>query len=272
MPPKKRRVKTNRRKLQVIVILLLIVAAVFFFYEEFGKEKTSLPVPEIKPEAPPPELLPRVALVIDDLGPNKKMSIEVLTLDAPLTLSILPHEVYSSWIAEEGYKLGRDIIVHIPMQATRPLRLGKGGLYTWMTDKQLVETLKKDINSVPHIIGASSHMGSALTKDERVMNVVMKELKKQGLFFLDSLTTPETVGYRLAKTHGLVAFQRDVFLDDSNKPQDIKIQWDRLVRIAQRRGYAIAQGHPRKNTIEFLNDALRENNDIRIVPLSELIE
>jgi len=112
------------------------------------------------------------------LAPIKRWPYLFLLLDAPLTLSILPQEVYSEWIAEEGQKLGRDIIVHVPMEASRPLRLGNGGLYTWMTDREIAETLEKDILSVPHIIGASSHMGSAFTEDERVMKVVISELEK----------------------------------------------------------------------------------------------
>jgi polysaccharide deacetylase 2 family uncharacterized protein YibQ len=164
MPPKKRRVKQKKKKKHVILILLLIAAGVFFLFEEFGREdlnRTLIKVfgpeeeRERKQEFPPvdvtpPEALPKVAIVIDDLGPNKRMAMGVLVINAPLTLSILPQEVYSAWIAEEGFKLRRDIIVHVPMEATRPLKLGKGGLYTWMTDDEIAKILNKNILSVPH--------------------------------------------------------------------------------------------------------------------------
>ena len=284
MPPKKRRVKTQKKKKHIILILILIALAVFFAYEEFGredvhrtffkifrhaekKEVTRKPPPA---DRTPPEALPKVSIVIDDLGPNKKMAMGILVIDAPLTLSILPQEVYSSWIAEEGFNLGRDIIVHVPMEATRPLKLGKGGLYTWMTDDEIEKILIKNILSVPHAIGISSHMGSAFTADTRVMNAVITELKKQGLFFLDSVTSPKTVGYETAVAKGLKAYRRDVFLDDSNDPRDIAVQWERLVGIARKNGYALAQGHPRKNTIEFLENVLRNNRAVRVVPLTGL--
>jgi polysaccharide deacetylase 2 family uncharacterized protein YibQ len=63
-----------------------------------------------------------------------------------------------------------------------------------------------------------------------------------------------------------------VFLDDSSDIRDIEIQWKRLVKIAQKNGYAIAQGHARNNTIAFLEETLRENDEVQVVPLSELIE
>ena len=286
MPPKKRRVKTKKKNRHVILILILVVVGIFFLYEEFGKEDLHQTFFKIfgakekkevihKPppdDRRPPEALPKVSIVIDDLGPNKKMAMGILVINAPLTLSILPQEVYSSWIAKEGYNLGRDIIVHVPMEATKPLKLGKGGLYTWMTDKEIARILGKNIDSVPHAIGISSHMGSAFTANKRVMSVVMEELKKQGLFFLDSVTSPKTVGYTTAVEKGVKAYRRDVFLDDSNDPRDIAVQWERLVKIAQKDGYALAQGHARKNTIEFLEDILKKNTSVRVVPLTELID
>lgn len=286
MPPKKRRVKTQKNKKHIILILVLIALAVFFVYEEFGrddlhrtfskifgtakkKELTRKPPPAERTE---PETLPKVSIVIDDLGPNKKMAMGILVINAPLTLSILPQEVYSSWIAEEGFNLGRDIIVHVPMEATKQLKLGKGGLYTWMNDEEISGILDKNIRSIPHAIGISSHMGSAFTADARVMNAVITELKKQGLFFLDSVTSPKTVGYETAVAQGLKAYRRDVFLDDSNDPRDIAVQWERLIEIAKVKGYALAQGHARKNTIEFLDDILKNNKAVRVVPLTELID
>lgn len=220
---------------------------------------------------PSHKALPKVAIVIDDLGPNKQMAGEILKLKGALTLSILPQQDYSVWIAEEGHRLGRDIMIHIPMEAAKPLRLGKGGLYTWMTDQEISQTMEEDIRSVPHIKGANNHMGSLFTRDERVMNAVITELKARGLFFLDSLTTPETVGFKLAKAQGIKTMRRDVFLDDSDDPGDIEVQWNRLIKEAKQRGHAVALGHPRKNTIEFLQKVLNSNKEVTIVPLSELI-
>lgn len=283
MPPKKRRGKRKNRSRHFLLVLLLILIGVFALYGEFGRQDlhrkiyrmfSPAPAPAKKPGIVAPRLpspaLPKAAIVIDDLGTNRKMAMEVLTLDAPVTLSILPQEVYSAWVAEEGHRIGLDVIVHIPMEASRPLRLGKGGLYAWMSNEEIAETVTENIRSVPHSIGASSHMGSALTEDARCMQAVISELKRKGFFFLDSLTTPKTVGYHLAQKEGIRAFQRDVFLDDKDDPHEISVQWERLVRIAKDRGYAIVLGHPRENTLAFLEKVLRNNQDVTVVPLSQL--
>ena len=281
MPPPRKRIKRKKKSRHIILVLLLIIAGTFLLIKEPDRDtvlkkgpgtarlkKTVKPKFPVKPGLKP---LPRVSIVMDDLGPNKKAAQDVLDLKIPLTLSILPGEVYSAWVAREGHRLGLDIIGHIPLEAKKPLRLGNGGLYRWMTKEEIIDTLKADFNSIPHITGISTHMGSAFTEDKRVMNVMISELKKHRLFFLDSITTPKSVGIEVAKSLGIKAIRRDVFLDDSDDPAEMKIQWNRMLKIAGGKGFAVIQAHPRKNTITFLKKALSRNNEIKIVPLSELI-
>jgi hypothetical protein len=280
MPSKKRRISKRRIKGKkhryILLILFLIVAATFFLYKEFSEEgvqrKKDLK-PKISKQVQPEERfkpLPRVAIVIDDLGPSKKAAVNILNINASLTLSILPHETYTKWIAGEGHSRGYDVLGHIPMEAIKPHRLGKGGLYTWMTDNEVRETLEEDLDSIPYIKGVSNHMGSAFTKDERTMYIVISGLKEHRLFFLDSLTTPKSVGFKLAMEQGVKTIKRDIYLDNEDNPDYIETQWKRLVKIARKRGYAIALAHPRKNTIEFLKKTL-PSNKVTVVPLSEII-
>lgn len=269
--------KRGKSKHHYILIFLFIIIAVFTLYEEFGKEKKPKITPRITKhdkgaeKVLPKPVKPKVAIIIDDLGPNKNVAREVLALKAPLTLSILPRQTYSAWIAEEGHRLGHDVMAHIPMEAERSYKLGEGGLYTWMTDKEIAETLNKDLNSVPHALGVSNHMGSAFTQDERAMQTLIAELKKKQLFFLDSLTASGSVGFHLAKMNGIEALERDIFLDDNDDPPEIKLQWKKLINIANKKGYAVLLAHPRENTIEFLRRTLRDNKEITIVPVSELV-
>ncbi|MBI4710462.1 MAG: divergent polysaccharide deacetylase family protein [Nitrospirae bacterium] len=266
--------KPGTKKHHVLLILLLIAGVVFFLHKEASKESVQKDLsalfktePEPKPKA---ATLPRVAVVIDDLSSSRKKAEEIFKLSPALTLSVLPQETYTKWIAEEGHKLGHDIIGHIPMEAKEPHKLGRGGLYTWMSDDEILKTLQEDINSIPHIIGVSNHMGSAFTEDERTMKALLSGIKKQNLFFLDSLTTSKSAGAKTAGAHGIKLFKRDVFLDEKDAPEDIKAQWDKTVKIAKEKGYAVVLAHPRKNTIEFLKNVIRDNKEVMIVPLSEV--
>lgn len=280
MPSKKTRI--SRRKIKgkrhrhIFLILIFILTAIFFLHKEFSKD---IPQPqedtvrEVVKKTPPkkePEALPKIVVIIDDLGPSKKAAVDILKINAPFTFSILPHETYSGWIAEKAHSFGYDIIGHIPMEAIKPHKLGKGGLYTWMTDNEILETLNDDLDSIPYLKGISNHMGSAFTRDKRSMSLVISGLKDRGLFFLDSLTSSSSIGFRLAKERGLMTIKRDVFLDNKNDTVYIEARWKELIKIARQKGYAIGIAHAKKNTIRFLQKAL-PGNQVTVVPLSEII-
>lgn len=268
----RRRNSKKRKNRHIPFTLFLIVVGIFLIYKEFSKEDF-IPrgtLKQFKP-AEKEKVLPKIAVVLDDLGPNKKAAEHFFGLNAPFTLSILPQETHTSWVAEEAQRLGYDVIGHMPMEAKIPHKLGKGGLYTWMTEKEIRDILEKNINSIPHLTGVSNHMGSAFTEDERGMSVVMSVLKNHDLFFLDSLTTPRSLGSVLATEHNIKILKRDVFLDNEDNPDYMREQWQKAVRIAQKRGYAIVLAHPKKSTTEFLAQAFVDDNDkVDIVPISEL--
>lgn len=284
--PKKKKSSRNRkgflkaRHLFLFFLLLAVITGVFIYHElgtDVFQKRTEIapgktPLSEERAQTPAEEkaILPRIAIVIDDLGPDKKPVSTLLGLDVPLTLSVIPHQTYSSWIAGESKSRGHDIIAHIPMEAKDPHRLGKGGLYTWMTDDEIRETLQESIRTTPHIKAVSNHMGSAFTEDERVMGVLISILKEQGMFFLDSLTTSNSAAERVARQRGVRVLQRDVFLDNEDDPASIEAEWKKLIDVARRKGYAVALAHPRKNTIAFLTRKLPES-EVKLVLLSDLL-
>jgi polysaccharide deacetylase 2 family uncharacterized protein YibQ len=291
---KKRKIKI-KKKYYCFFFLVLFLLAAFFSYREFTEEsfypkKASGTPPhkelihkvnleskdvhvEIVKDVEHKEKLvvtPKVAIVIDDLGHNKKPILGLLKINVPLTLSILPHATYSAWIANEGYRQGHDIIGHIPMEAKEGNRMGKGGLYTWMSDNEIRRILKEDLESIPHIRGISNHMGSSFTENGHVMDIVLSVLKERQLFFLDSLTTVRSVGEKIARDHGVKTLKRDIFLDNKDVPAYIEAQWKKLLKIADKKGSAIVLAHPRKNTIEFLERVLPKK-EVTFVTLSHLI-
>jgi len=268
--------KKSKRQKHLIFILFLMIAAAFFLYRELGKEEIKEKPSDVakpKKEKILPEKIrrPKVAIVIDDLGENKKSARELLDLNVPFVCAVLPHQTYTEWIADECSRLGHEVIAHIPMEAKTPHELGKGGLYTWMTEAEIAETVNDDIKAVPHAIGISNHMGSAFTEDRRAVSVLMPLLKKRNLFFLDSLTTAGSTVNNIATAMGVKSLRRDVFLDDEDSPAYIRKQWEKLLKAAVKKGPAIALGHPKENTIQFLKDAVKKD-DAEVVPLSELIK
>ena len=232
--------------------------------------------PVIKPVKPPTrdKQLPLVAIIIDDLGYDKKIALKLSKLNAKLTFSILPYSPFQKSIARLSREKGFGVMLHLPME---PLEYpdvdpGPGTLLTSMTPDQLTRQLEKDLDAVPYIRGVNNHMGSKMTAESSQMYQIFSILKKRGLYFVDSRTTAETLCKPSARLFQIPFAQRDIFLDHLVEAQFIRKQLKELVRIAQRNGYAVGIGHPHSLTYQVLHEMLPDlQKKIRLVPASEIV-
>jgi polysaccharide deacetylase 2 family uncharacterized protein YibQ len=84
------------------------------------------------------------------------------------------------------------------------------------------------------------------------MQVVLALLKERNMFFVDSKTSPASVGDHLAREMGLRTAARSVFLDNVQDQDYIGKQLGQLAAMSRRNGAAIGICHPHKATIETL--------------------
>jgi hypothetical protein len=214
--------------------------------------------------------------VIDDLGGENHISKELLHWNLPITFSILPFTPHSKTLALEAHQRGKEVILHLPMEPhgypkTKP---GEGALLYEMDEEKLLRQLSKDIEAIPYIKGVSNHMGSRLMENPEKLRIILSELKRRGLFFLDNRTTPQTVGLQTAQSIGLRAMERSLFLDHSPSPEEIKEKLERLIQLSLATGKAIGIGHPHPSTLQSIKEIIPkiQEKGIDIVPLSSLME
>jgi len=235
-------------------------------------------IPSVKKPAKsttPAKHRPLVAIIIDDLGYDKKIAIKFSKLNAVLTFSILPHSPFQKTIAHLSREKGFDIMLHLPMEPVEypDVNPGPGTLLTSMTPDQLTRQLENDLDAVPFIKGVNNHMGSKMTAASSQMYQIFTILKKRGLYFVDSRTTVETLCKPSARLFQIPFAQRDVFLDHVTTVEFIRKQLNELVRIAQRNGYAVGIGHPHSQTYQVLREMLPElQKKVRLVPASEIVD
>jgi len=242
-------------------------------FEVFPEEE----LPYQPPISTPPEIkeLPRVAIIIDDLGYNRKIAQKFLELDAVLTFSILPYSPFTKKIAKEAYDKGMDVMLHLPMEPIEypAIDPGPGVLLMSMSPDELIRQLNQDLDAVPEINGVSSHMGSKMTAEADQMYQIFSVLKKRGLFFIDSRSTARTVGRPSARLFKIPFAERDVFIDHKPNAKFIRRQLKTLVRIAQKKGEAVGIAHPSKTTLKILRQELPElQKQVELVPVSKLVK
>ena len=217
---------------------------------------------------------PRIAIIIDDLGYDYKVDCSFLLLDLALSYSVLPHGPFTQSIVKEVNKAGGELILHLPMEPKNypSVKPGPGALFLSMEEHQIRQVLEQDLMQIRGVRGVNNHMGSAYTEDEEKMRIVLKELKKRGLFFIDSRTTKNTTAFDMAKNIGVLAARRRVFLDNNLDPAAMKIQMERLINMARHQGEAIGIGHPYIETYELLDRYRKKlKSEFLIVPVSELV-
>ncbi|MFK5951981.1 MAG: divergent polysaccharide deacetylase family protein [Desulfobacterium sp.] len=242
-------------------------------YEVFDKDSSpsfgrgDVPGPEGK------EGLPRVAIIIDDVGFDKAMAMAFSRLNPHITMAILPESPFGRAIADRLYVRDVEIMLHLPMEPMQypEVNPGPGALMADMPPDLLLETLRRDLDCIPYVKGVNNHMGSRLTTLSDQMRQVFTVLKKRDLFFIDSLTARHSICRDSARLFQLAFAQRDVFLDNIQDKNYITGQINELIQISQLHGFAIAIGHPYPVTLETLALLLPEMQEkVSIVRASEL--
>ncbi len=201
----------------------------------------------------PVDRKPKIAIIIDDMGYHQKIGNSLLALDMNLTFSFLPGAPFTLEQEEQAWQQGRDILVHMPMEARDSAwDPGPGALYLKFTPQEIRTTVAENLAAVPHAIGSNNHMGSRFTENRAAMHEVLSVLKKRGLFFIDSYTTAQSTGLDEAGKMGIPTARRHVFLDNVQEQDKICRQLEQLVALAGKNGWAIGIGHPNQATLKAL--------------------
>lgn len=218
---------------------------------------------------------PKVAFIIDDLGYETEVAKKMMELEFPIALSILPFLQYSEFIAEEGKKKNQEIMLHIPMEPNNSdADPGPGAIKSYMSEEEIRQAVRGSIFNFPYVVGVNNHMGSKITEDRKIMKIILEEIKRYDLFFIDSVTTRNSIAYEVAQEMEIKSAVRSVFLDNENGIEYIKGQMLEIQETALREGEVIAIGHGRINTFYVLKLIIPEliKAGIEIVPVSELVK
>jgi len=216
---------------------------------------------------------PRIAIVIDDMGYQQKTCNGLIDLDLGLSFAFLPFGPYTRSQAYKAHRLGRDVLLHFPMEAADPKwDPGPGTVTISMGRREIRKIFAANMAAVPFAVGINNHMGSRFTQNMEAVKVFMELIRSGEIFFLDSRTSQNSVGFRLAREMGIRTAKRNVFLDNIRDREKIKVQLRKLLDIAERQGSAIAIGHPYPETLQALKELRLEiSRRAIVVGASELV-
>lgn len=216
---------------------------------------------------------PLIAVVIDDLGLDRRRSARAVALPGPLTLAWLPYAGEVTRQAAAGRAAGHETLLHAPMQPQGSENPGPNALTLDLAPEELRRRVAGYLALLPEAVGLNNHMGSQFTRDVRAMAPVIAELKARGMLFLDSRTSGSSVAADVARTDGVPFAVRDVFLDNELNAEYVRARLAELEAVARRRRVAVGIGHPHDVTLEALEVWLRElpARGFVLVPISAIV-
>ncbi|EAJ2728657.1 divergent polysaccharide deacetylase family protein [Campylobacter coli] len=210
----------------------------------------------------------RLAIIIDDMA-NISQVRALQALKLKLIPSFFPPD--KNHIDTPKLALKFDFyMVHLPLAAMNYTKPELDTLNPSDSEKRIfkkIQQVKKDFKDLKFI---NNHTGSLFTSDEKAMKKLYKAFEKEELIFVDSKTIASSKAPKVAKALGQIYIQRDVFLDNRDDVAYIKNQLIEAVRLAKQKGFAIAIGHPRKNTFKALEQSKDLLKSVELVYLSEI--
>lgn len=231
-----------------------------------------------RPERAPVVAQPAVArmtIIMDDLGRDLATAQMLARIDLLVTFAILPNAPAATEVAEFAHRHGREVLLHLPMEPENYPAADPGPEALWLETPEVeVRTLLAGYFSrVPHAVGGNNHMGSRFTANREAMGRVLAVLRERGVFFVDSVTSAESVAFAEAGRYGVPALRRDVFLDNEAQVEAIRAQLRKLADLAAHRGTAVGICHPHAATLEALRREAPElkRRRIEVVPASQLL-
>lgn len=227
---------------------------------DYSQQQYTSAVQPHRAAAVPQKSFPKgsLAIIIDDMGSSMKEVQELTAINLPLTFAIIPGLPKAKAVAEYAHAKGRDVIIHIPMepQGYPAQRVEANALLMSSSASEIESRIRGFIKEIPFVIGANNHMGSRFTESEAQMKPVIAALKENGLFFIDSRTSPKSVGQKIAAGMGVRTASRNVFLDNEQSVEAVKRELVSAARMAGKKGGAIAICHPHPVTIKALSEAM----------------
>jgi hypothetical protein len=238
--------------------------------------KPEPPAASLPPKSPLPPPVARVAIVIDDLGLDLEAAEKLAAIPLAITFSVLPFQKQGKEVVELARAKGREVMLHMPMEPEGfpQVNPGRGALLVSMSNNEIQKSLQMAFDDASQVSGINNHMGSRFTEQPHQMSLVMRELRRRKLFFLDSATTTRTVAMEVARKYGVPYLRRDIFLDHVLLDSFVRAQIGQLIRKAKIQGTALAIGHPHEVTIKVLQEeqAIFQRERIAVVPASQLVQ
>jgi len=212
---------------------------------------------------------PKLVIIIDDVSKKSQLR-DIKETGMKLTPSIFP----PSELSMTSHHLAKGLkhyMIHLPMESSsKQFNTQYKTLLTSFTKKQVQERVHELRQLFPTARYINNHTGSVYTNSYDAMHTLYRALRKEGFAFIDSRTVGSSKVRKIAHAFGDAYVARDIFIDNIHTIPYIHGQLQKAVKMAKKKGYAIAIGHPHSITLQALASSNEILKDVELVYIDRI--
>lgn len=215
----------------------------------------------------------RIALLIGGLGISQTGTQEAISkLPSEITLAFAPlGNSLARWMRTARQE-GHEVMLQVPMEpfGTPSGSTGKHMLRVAAAEEENLQKLRWMLARITNYTGIVNYTGARFTADRQAMDVLMGELGRRGLGYLDDGTSARSVAQEAALASGVPFAAGDAVIDAEGGRGAILERLDELERIARVRGFAVGTGSALTLTVDTVAAWAQEvtKRGIELVPVS----
>ena len=213
---------------------------------------------------------PLLAIIIDDVAFANEVK-KIKALPFKVTPSFFPptkrHPNTPKLAGEFDFYM-----VHLPLEALHYPHPEPNTLLVTDGQNHIDICIKNIKKWFPRDKFLNNHTGSKFTSNFQAMTRLYRALDKNGLVFIDSRTSADTVVSKVADSFDKNLLSRDIFIDNIANIAYIQNQLKKAVKKAKTNGFAIAIGHPHPKTLQALKISKSLFKDVKLVYVGSIYE
>ncbi len=204
---------------------------------------------------------PKLAVIVADVGLNRKLSEEaMLFLPPEVTLAFVPRAAGLTALTRKARRQGHEFLLQVPME---PWGLSERDrqpdmLLTTLAPKENLRRLRKLLARATGYIGIMSYAGQKFLQTGEALSPVLHELKRRGLMAVDDGAAAESLLSSLGLVIRLPVLRADVRILLETEEAAIRARLDEAMKKALRRGRALVVLSLARKELNVLEDWLAE--------------
>lgn len=215
----------------------------------------------------------KIAIIITNLGLNRRLTEASLTLPSPIALGFLPYTMNLKPLLNKAQEKGHEIYLYIPFETSiASANPGKYPLMTAIGSEENASRLSTILSSQANYNGVYSSYQERFTADQQAILPILDQINNKNLIFIMGKDQNFVMPEYLTKRSKLIV--TNIVIDHEPDEDLIRQNLNRLVQYAKEHRVAIGYAQGYALTVNIIKEWLPslEAQSIELVPISNLLQ